>query len=1003
MLFEALASGGGSDWYNVILLTTAPGAAITITDGDEEIEATGTGSQQAIAIHDESATYTISVAVNGFTKSGTSITTGTTSGVIFEREVAFAEVTLTYDDDFRGETGTISDGTTTANYTFPASDNETTIYIPSTGTWNVYCTISGEQYKSSDIVVTSLSDSYASDIHVRPNGKTVMPTDDIQTWLECAGIKGKFYTTLDEVLADHETLQKLISDENAVDYMVRSKSWIKKEALIPAATGSDPTHIKSSSDYDATNYQNWRAFDGDPNTRWNSSNSSSTEWLEYDFDTPFCVTRIYIDPFYYDQNGRLYFKHGYLQAFDDTLNDWISLKEISVENTPGGRYFDIDNNIKYNKYRLYCDQTYSLDGVGISFWEIQLYGPEGITDSELAMRYIGKRNYAADTLLADEEWRNGIYSSTYVSNIINVEVPTMSGATTPSGEAFGDFRSGYEPWKAFDKSNSTLWSTNDGETLPCYIGYKFDNPVKISKVTMIGRNESSGNQDCSIVFQASNTGNDNDYVDLATLSYVGSLHATNQIFYVGNNYTNGYLYYRLKFADRYNVPFDSGYCQAVELNFYGREDVDESMIDVYSAAIDNFYEKDSLGNIQIIDATGSDGHAQVSRTDLPNGIHTLYSSVAKNPNDLEAATPSDYFKTVKVDDSTIEIMLMPDDALYWYGNVQNFEEGSTANGWVKDSSSSFVNSTWDTYKITEPASNCGQLGNKHPIDNVERYNTVFKTLAYGSGAPNFAAVPTKATSMVSTDQVLFSVVNDLTRYSNNKQKYPYIKFFASSGNYGEVHAVWADKENKTPTYLSAAYDTLYILDGNRQIPIATTNGEGKSFDALLEPGTYDIYSSVAKDPTNLSNPYHKQVTITAATQTVKVMPENTLYWYGYKGDNLEDCTTANGWTNNEGIGFTNPTYNDRNITISSASNTYGGVGSKNICSISNSIKCIAKGITSVANACLYISHNSTKLINADTVISTTEAVYTQNVSGNNYASIVNASGRSGTLYALWYE
>ena len=58
-----------------------------------------------------------------------------------------------------------------------------------------------------------------------PNGKTVLPTDDIQIWLKCASIKDKTYTTLSQVLSDSTTLQALISSNNAVDYMVRSTTW----------------------------------------------------------------------------------------------------------------------------------------------------------------------------------------------------------------------------------------------------------------------------------------------------------------------------------------------------------------------------------------------------------------------------------------------------------------------------------------------------------------------------------------------------------------------------------------------------------------------------------------------------------------------------------------------------------------------------------------------------------------------------------------------------------
>ena len=58
-----------------------------------------------------------------------------------------------------------------------------------------------------------------------PDGATITPTDDIQTWLQCGSIFDKNYTTLSAVLSDISTLSTLISDNNAVDYMVRSTTW----------------------------------------------------------------------------------------------------------------------------------------------------------------------------------------------------------------------------------------------------------------------------------------------------------------------------------------------------------------------------------------------------------------------------------------------------------------------------------------------------------------------------------------------------------------------------------------------------------------------------------------------------------------------------------------------------------------------------------------------------------------------------------------------------------
>lgn len=68
-----------------------------------------------------------------------------------------------------------------------------------------------------------------------PDGSTITPVNDIQLWLLCAGITDKSYTTLNEVLADQTTLAKLMSDNNAADYLVRSTSWVS--GLTASQTG----------------------------------------------------------------------------------------------------------------------------------------------------------------------------------------------------------------------------------------------------------------------------------------------------------------------------------------------------------------------------------------------------------------------------------------------------------------------------------------------------------------------------------------------------------------------------------------------------------------------------------------------------------------------------------------------------------------------------------------------------------------------------------------------
>lgn len=130
------------------------------------------------------------------------------------------ELTVTCDADFAGTTITCTDGVTTLTQTCPSASPYNVVFaIPNGGEWTISGIISGQTHSASIDIPDSL------ELHSVPEGSTVLPTDDIQTWLACAGITDKSYTTLAEVLADSTTLLALMSDNNAVDYLVRSTTW----------------------------------------------------------------------------------------------------------------------------------------------------------------------------------------------------------------------------------------------------------------------------------------------------------------------------------------------------------------------------------------------------------------------------------------------------------------------------------------------------------------------------------------------------------------------------------------------------------------------------------------------------------------------------------------------------------------------------------------------------------------------------------------------------------
>lgn len=125
-------------------------------------------------------------------------------------------LTVTCDSVFAGQTITCTDGITTLTQICPSTSPYTVKFrIPNSGTWTIS---SGTD--STSVVITD-----AIELHNIPNGSTFTPTDNIQTWLHCANIWDKAYTTISDVLADGATVTALIASNNAVDYMARSNTW----------------------------------------------------------------------------------------------------------------------------------------------------------------------------------------------------------------------------------------------------------------------------------------------------------------------------------------------------------------------------------------------------------------------------------------------------------------------------------------------------------------------------------------------------------------------------------------------------------------------------------------------------------------------------------------------------------------------------------------------------------------------------------------------------------
>lgn len=217
----------------------------------------------------------------------------------------------------------------------------------------------------------------------------------------------------------------------------------------------------------------------------------------------------------------------------------------------------------------------------------------------------------------------------------------------------------------------------------------------------------------------------------------------------------------------------------------------------------------------------------------------------------------------------------------------------------------------------------------------------------------------------------------------------------------------------TVTLYSATEDTVTFTDasGVQKTEVFASGQSSKQITVDIEPSGSSITftSGVAKNPNNLSNYYSKTVLITSNTTDVYLMPDNALYWWGYESDNLEDCSSANGWSLN-GLTFENPTKSTNYIDLNSSANLKAsGIGTKNAVSTST-INLIATGISDTNGTYGDTSANATKDITYRTPSFNLDSLnikfYTASVSGSNYLATIGytySGKRESWIHAFWYE
>jgi hypothetical protein len=360
-------------------------------------------------------TYSVVCTLDGQPKSvSVPITTdGQTESVNF----AFGTINLTYDNAFRGLTVTCSSSGTTISKTAPISGNTMAFYPPSTGEWIISSTYSGTPYQVT-ATITSLSIAVSAQLQMIPDGDTVTPTDDIQKWLNCAGIFDKVsYTALSDILSDSITFNALLGDSNACKYMARSTTWASTlcadqyamtmigqynvccdallgnatwasaigsssyadyvfsgRGLVPVMTSNTtPSGEASASTYYSTGYEAYKAFDGVDTNGWlpATADTANNARVIYNFTSAQKIKGARIV-----QNGTSGSSYNYgvtIQGSNDN-NTWVDISSETVIATVNTPYYVIcDDSISYPYVCMTITTSYSGGINAGNGWNVQFY------------------------------------------------------------------------------------------------------------------------------------------------------------------------------------------------------------------------------------------------------------------------------------------------------------------------------------------------------------------------------------------------------------------------------------------------------------------------------------------------------------------------------------------------------------------------------------------------------------------------------------------------------
>lgn len=309
-----------------------------------------------------------------------------------------------------------------------------------------------------------------------------------------------------------------------------------------------------------------------------------------------------------------------------------------------------------------------------------------ITSDRDAMTRVGLYDYCSEKLLSNATWAEAIAESDYFEEVLDTKVPTMTSNTTPSGicsTACDNSYSGLD-YNNFD-GNTTLGTYTQNGT---YIAPTYEFPNKV----LIKRASFNNTTNINVLYQNYKVQASDDkttWVDLTSTIPISDAGAGAKIDIDLSDNNIAYKAYRILYSGKYGSKLYIGACR---IQFYGRHPSDQSVTQIHSCPNDTIYHM-ANGSPVVLATTDANGVGEVDWGELPAGDLTLYSSVAKDPDNLS----NDYHKVCTITKTTYghttDFYLMPDHTLYWYGMEKydhHVEKGSNANNSITFNTNNIV-------------------------------------------------------------------------------------------------------------------------------------------------------------------------------------------------------------------------------------------------------------------------------------------------------------------------